>query len=70
MVCDKGNFNVLKLLMRVGVKIDVNYRDEIIFNFLCYWNYLNIIKKLIEMEFYVGFNNKNEVFFIVVCEFG
>lgn len=68
MVCDGSFFNVLKLLLKLGVKIDL--KDKVIFNFLCYWDYLIIFKRLIEMEFFFDLNDINEILFIVECYCG
>lgn len=46
-VCDGGYFNVLKLLMKLGVEVDLKENDIIIFKYLCYLDYLNIVKRLI-----------------------
>lgn len=71
-VCDCGYLNIFKYLIKLGVKVDLKDNNKIVFYFLFYWDYLNIIKCLIEMEFNVGIfcNIIKERLFIIVCESG
>lgn len=64
-VIDGGYFNVLKILLMLGVKID--YKDKVIFIFLFFWDYLIVVKRLIEMEFFFDINDINEILIIVEC---
>lgn len=56
--------------MKLGVKVELKDKDKIIFNFLCYWDYLSIVKRLIEMDFFFNFDDVNEILLIVVCYCG
>lgn len=64
-VCDGGYFNILKLLLKSGAKIDPE--DKVTLNFSCYWNYLITLKRLIEMESSIDLNDTNKTSFIAEC---